>query len=141
MPSFDFHSVVFCADLGKVEEGVFDPSTLDPERCESCYGAETEDLKWVSPPQTEQLWCYGRLDICLKNRSFYWCETGSENFSYDPCSWQTLQDSQDSQHSQDSSSSSSSPGWMRKRWMIRFKNPPGISHLNWFSICKSHCKL
>ncbi|KAF4112548.1 hypothetical protein G5714_007343 [Onychostoma macrolepis] len=32
-------------DLGKDEEGVFDPSTLDPDRCESCYGAETEDLK------------------------------------------------------------------------------------------------
>uniref|UniRef100_A0A3P9ADG5 Endoplasmic reticulum-Golgi intermediate compartment protein n=1 Tax=Esox lucius TaxID=8010 RepID=A0A3P9ADG5_ESOLU len=24
---------------------IFDPSKLDPERCESCYGAETEDLK------------------------------------------------------------------------------------------------
>ncbi|KAJ3602366.1 hypothetical protein NHX12_030124 [Muraenolepis orangiensis] len=33
-------------DLGGDEEGVtFDPSKLDPERCESCYGAETEDLK------------------------------------------------------------------------------------------------
>ncbi|XP_035244603.1 endoplasmic reticulum-Golgi intermediate compartment protein 3 isoform X2 [Anguilla anguilla] len=32
--------------LGKEEDGeVFDPSKLDPERCESCYGAETEDLK------------------------------------------------------------------------------------------------
>uniref|UniRef100_A0A672RCU4 Endoplasmic reticulum-Golgi intermediate compartment protein n=1 Tax=Sinocyclocheilus grahami TaxID=75366 RepID=A0A672RCU4_SINGR len=32
-------------DLGKEEEGVFDPSKLDPDRCESCYGAETDDLK------------------------------------------------------------------------------------------------
>lgn len=34
-------------DLG-TEDGegeVFDPSKLDPDRCESCYGAETEDLK------------------------------------------------------------------------------------------------
>lgn len=63
MPWFDFHPVVFCADLGKVEEGVFDPSTLDPERCESCYGAETEDLKWVSLPQTERLWFYERTGL------------------------------------------------------------------------------
>uniref|UniRef100_A0A3Q1GNA0 Endoplasmic reticulum-Golgi intermediate compartment protein n=1 Tax=Acanthochromis polyacanthus TaxID=80966 RepID=A0A3Q1GNA0_9TELE len=33
-------------ELGKADDGdVFDPSTLDPNRCESCYGAETEDLK------------------------------------------------------------------------------------------------
>ncbi|XP_030230045.1 endoplasmic reticulum-Golgi intermediate compartment protein 3 isoform X6 [Gadus morhua] len=33
-------------ELGGDDEGVtFDPSKLDPERCESCYGAETEDLK------------------------------------------------------------------------------------------------
>uniref|UniRef100_A0A7N6BRL0 Endoplasmic reticulum-Golgi intermediate compartment protein n=1 Tax=Anabas testudineus TaxID=64144 RepID=A0A7N6BRL0_ANATE len=33
-------------ELGKSDNGeVFDPSTLDPNRCESCYGAETEDLK------------------------------------------------------------------------------------------------
>lgn len=33
-------------ELGKADDGeVFDPSTLDPDRCESCYGAETEDLK------------------------------------------------------------------------------------------------
>lgn len=36
-------------DLGTEDregEGeVFDPSKLDPDRCESCYGAETEDLK------------------------------------------------------------------------------------------------
>uniref|UniRef100_A0A8C2B112 Endoplasmic reticulum-Golgi intermediate compartment protein n=1 Tax=Cyprinus carpio TaxID=7962 RepID=A0A8C2B112_CYPCA len=32
-------------DLGKDEEEVFDPSKLDPDRCESCYGAETDDLK------------------------------------------------------------------------------------------------
>ncbi|XP_078508332.1 endoplasmic reticulum-Golgi intermediate compartment protein 3 isoform X2 [Lissotriton helveticus] len=31
-------------DLGKVEEKVFDPSELDPNRCESCYGAESEDI-------------------------------------------------------------------------------------------------
>uniref|UniRef100_A0A8C6TAE6 Endoplasmic reticulum-Golgi intermediate compartment protein n=1 Tax=Neogobius melanostomus TaxID=47308 RepID=A0A8C6TAE6_9GOBI len=33
-------------ELGKADNGeVFDPSTLDPNRCESCYGAETDDLK------------------------------------------------------------------------------------------------
>uniref|UniRef100_A0A672HLV6 Endoplasmic reticulum-Golgi intermediate compartment protein n=1 Tax=Salarias fasciatus TaxID=181472 RepID=A0A672HLV6_SALFA len=33
-------------ELGTADNGkVFDPSTLDPNRCESCYGAETEDLK------------------------------------------------------------------------------------------------
>uniref|UniRef100_A0A674MR83 Endoplasmic reticulum-Golgi intermediate compartment protein n=1 Tax=Takifugu rubripes TaxID=31033 RepID=A0A674MR83_TAKRU len=30
---------------GEDDVPVFDPSTLDPERCESCYGAETDDLK------------------------------------------------------------------------------------------------
>ncbi|XP_031228309.1 endoplasmic reticulum-Golgi intermediate compartment protein 3 isoform X1 [Mastomys coucha] len=32
-------------ELGKVEVTVFDPSSLDPNRCESCYGAESEDIK------------------------------------------------------------------------------------------------
>ncbi|KAF6087969.1 ERGIC and golgi 3 [Phyllostomus discolor] len=32
-------------ELGKAEMKVFDPNTLDPDRCESCYGAETEDIK------------------------------------------------------------------------------------------------
>ncbi|XP_040186539.1 endoplasmic reticulum-Golgi intermediate compartment protein 3 [Rana temporaria] len=33
-------------DLGKTEEHVvFDPKTLDPDRCESCYGAETDDIR------------------------------------------------------------------------------------------------
>ncbi|XP_051835153.1 endoplasmic reticulum-Golgi intermediate compartment protein 3 isoform X2 [Antechinus flavipes] len=32
-------------ELGKEEEKVFDPSSLDPERCESCYGAESVDSK------------------------------------------------------------------------------------------------
>ncbi|XP_024415563.1 endoplasmic reticulum-Golgi intermediate compartment protein 3 isoform X1 [Desmodus rotundus] len=32
-------------ELGKAEMKVFDPNSLDPERCESCYGAETEDIK------------------------------------------------------------------------------------------------
>ncbi|XP_056656589.1 endoplasmic reticulum-Golgi intermediate compartment protein 3-like [Monodelphis domestica] len=32
-------------ELGKEEEKAFDPSSLDPERCESCYGAESEDSK------------------------------------------------------------------------------------------------
>ncbi|NP_001087591.1 endoplasmic reticulum-Golgi intermediate compartment protein 3 [Xenopus laevis] len=32
-------------ELGKSEEQVvFDPKTLDPNRCESCYGAETDDF-------------------------------------------------------------------------------------------------
>ncbi|XP_043946036.1 endoplasmic reticulum-Golgi intermediate compartment protein 3 [Protopterus annectens] len=29
----------------KEEEEVFDPSKLDPDRCESCYGAESEDFQ------------------------------------------------------------------------------------------------
>ncbi|XP_068119766.1 endoplasmic reticulum-Golgi intermediate compartment protein 3 isoform X1 [Hyperolius riggenbachi] len=33
-------------DLGASEEHVaFDPKTLDPNRCESCYGAETDDIR------------------------------------------------------------------------------------------------
>ncbi|CAO2578077.1 Endoplasmic reticulum-Golgi intermediate compartment protein 3 [Lemmus lemmus] len=32
-------------ELGKVEVTVFDPDSLDPNRCESCYGAESEDIK------------------------------------------------------------------------------------------------
>ncbi|KAM6458134.1 endoplasmic reticulum-Golgi intermediate compartment protein 3 isoform 2-T2 [Liasis olivaceus] len=32
-------------ELGKEEETVFDPNSLDPDRCESCYGAESEDIK------------------------------------------------------------------------------------------------
>ncbi|MEQ2178077.1 Endoplasmic reticulum-Golgi intermediate compartment protein 3, partial [Goodea atripinnis] len=34
------------AEMVGADDGeTFDPSTLDPNRCESCYGAETEDLK------------------------------------------------------------------------------------------------
>nr|XP_004668176.1 endoplasmic reticulum-Golgi intermediate compartment protein 3 isoform X1 [Jaculus jaculus] len=32
-------------ELGKVEVTVFDLNSLDPDRCESCYGAESEDIK------------------------------------------------------------------------------------------------
>ncbi|XP_010638253.1 endoplasmic reticulum-Golgi intermediate compartment protein 3 isoform X1 [Fukomys damarensis] len=32
-------------ELGKVEVTVFDPDSLNPDRCESCYGAESEDIK------------------------------------------------------------------------------------------------
>ncbi|XP_059718900.1 endoplasmic reticulum-Golgi intermediate compartment protein 3 isoform X2 [Haemorhous mexicanus] len=32
-------------ELGKEEEKVFDPNSLDADRCESCYGAESEDLR------------------------------------------------------------------------------------------------
>ncbi|XP_008053667.1 endoplasmic reticulum-Golgi intermediate compartment protein 3 isoform X3 [Carlito syrichta] len=32
-------------ELGKVEVTVFDPDSLAPDRCESCYGAESEDIK------------------------------------------------------------------------------------------------
>ncbi|KAM5246689.1 endoplasmic reticulum-Golgi intermediate compartment protein 3 isoform 1-T1 [Ctenodactylus gundi] len=32
-------------ELGKVEVTVFDLDSLDPDRCESCYGAESEDNK------------------------------------------------------------------------------------------------
>lgn len=39
-------TMILCSELGKADDGeVFDPSKLDPNRCESCYGAETEDLK------------------------------------------------------------------------------------------------
>ncbi|KAM9650024.1 LOW QUALITY PROTEIN: endoplasmic reticulum-Golgi intermediate compartment protein 3-like [Morphnus guianensis] len=31
--------------LGKEEEKAFDPSSLDAGRCESCYGAESEDMR------------------------------------------------------------------------------------------------
>nr|XP_033819255.1 endoplasmic reticulum-Golgi intermediate compartment protein 3 isoform X4 [Geotrypetes seraphini] len=34
-----------CAYLGKEEEKVFDLSSLDPNRCESCFGAESEDIR------------------------------------------------------------------------------------------------
>ncbi|KAI3369702.1 hypothetical protein L3Q82_024545 [Scortum barcoo] len=46
-------------ELGKADDGeVFDPSTLDPNRCESCYGAETEDLKCCNMTCDEA--CCGR---------------------------------------------------------------------------------
>ncbi|XP_048351731.1 endoplasmic reticulum-Golgi intermediate compartment protein 3 isoform X3 [Sphaerodactylus townsendi] len=32
-------------ELGKEEEILFDPNSLDPDRCESCYGAESDDIK------------------------------------------------------------------------------------------------
>ncbi|XP_074914664.1 LOW QUALITY PROTEIN: endoplasmic reticulum-Golgi intermediate compartment protein 3-like [Buteo buteo] len=32
-------------ELGKEEEKVFDPSSLAADRCESCYGAESEDVR------------------------------------------------------------------------------------------------
>ncbi|XP_040453438.1 endoplasmic reticulum-Golgi intermediate compartment protein 3 isoform X3 [Falco naumanni] len=32
-------------ELGKEEEKVFDPNALDADRCESCYGAESEDIR------------------------------------------------------------------------------------------------
>ncbi|XP_075022254.1 endoplasmic reticulum-Golgi intermediate compartment protein 3 isoform X3 [Calonectris borealis] len=32
-------------ELGKEEEKVFDPNSLDANRCESCYGAESEDIR------------------------------------------------------------------------------------------------
>nr|XP_006126747.1 endoplasmic reticulum-Golgi intermediate compartment protein 3 isoform X2 [Pelodiscus sinensis] len=32
-------------ELGKEEEKVFDPDSLDADRCESCYGAESEDIR------------------------------------------------------------------------------------------------
>ncbi|XP_069508326.1 endoplasmic reticulum-Golgi intermediate compartment protein 3 [Ambystoma mexicanum] len=32
-------------EMGNVEEKVFDLSELDPNRCESCYGAESEDIR------------------------------------------------------------------------------------------------
>ncbi|XP_040978421.1 endoplasmic reticulum-Golgi intermediate compartment protein 3-like [Aquila chrysaetos chrysaetos] len=34
-------------ELGKEEEKVFDPSSLDADRCESCYGAESEDMRSI----------------------------------------------------------------------------------------------
>lgn len=35
----------FVLELGKEEEKVFDPSSLAADRCESCYGAESEDVR------------------------------------------------------------------------------------------------
>lgn len=35
----------FVLELGKEEEKVFDPNSLDADRCESCYGAESEDIR------------------------------------------------------------------------------------------------
>ncbi|XP_054668092.1 endoplasmic reticulum-Golgi intermediate compartment protein 3-like isoform X4 [Grus americana] len=35
----------FVLELGKEEEKVFDPDSLDADRCESCYGAESEDIR------------------------------------------------------------------------------------------------
>ncbi|XP_068064257.1 endoplasmic reticulum-Golgi intermediate compartment protein 3 isoform X2 [Anomalospiza imberbis] len=32
-------------ELGKEEEKVFDPHSLDADRCESCYGAESDDIR------------------------------------------------------------------------------------------------
>ncbi|KAM6092009.1 endoplasmic reticulum-Golgi intermediate compartment protein 3-like [Theristicus caerulescens] len=32
-------------ELGKEEEKAFDPNSLDADRCESCYGAESEDIR------------------------------------------------------------------------------------------------
>ncbi|XP_037255474.1 endoplasmic reticulum-Golgi intermediate compartment protein 3 [Falco rusticolus] len=32
-------------ELGKEEEKVFDPNALDADSCESCYGAESEDIR------------------------------------------------------------------------------------------------
>ncbi len=70
--------LVLCADFGQDEEGVFDPSTLDPDRCESCYGAETEDLKWVShdnAPQSSWGFPMGKLlveQVCLQAWNQFW---------------------------------------------------------------------
>uniref|UniRef100_A0A2I3HK86 Endoplasmic reticulum-Golgi intermediate compartment protein n=1 Tax=Nomascus leucogenys TaxID=61853 RepID=A0A2I3HK86_NOMLE len=36
-------------ELGKVEVTVFDPDSLDPDRCESCYGAEREQGSHQAP--------------------------------------------------------------------------------------------
>ena len=35
----------FVLELGKEEEKAFDPNSLDADRCESCYGAESEDIR------------------------------------------------------------------------------------------------
>ena len=35
----------FVLELGKEEEKVFDPNALDADRCESCDGAESEDIR------------------------------------------------------------------------------------------------
>lgn len=35
----------FVLELGKEEEKVFDPSSLDADRCESSYGAESEAVR------------------------------------------------------------------------------------------------
>ena len=35
----------FVLELGKEEEKMFDPNSSDADRCESCYGAESEDIR------------------------------------------------------------------------------------------------
>lgn len=45
LPPADTPASALPIELGKVEIKVFDPDSLDPDRCESCYGAETEDIK------------------------------------------------------------------------------------------------
>ena len=35
----------FVLELGKEEEKVFDPNASDANCCESCYGAESEDIR------------------------------------------------------------------------------------------------
>lgn len=45
LPPADASASALLLELGKVEVKVFDPDSLDPDRCESCYGAETEDIK------------------------------------------------------------------------------------------------
>ena len=35
----------FVLELGKEEEKAFDPNSLDADCCESCYGAESEDIR------------------------------------------------------------------------------------------------
>lgn len=49
LPPADGAASALPLELGKVEVKVFDPDSLDPDRCESCYGAETEDIKWAGP--------------------------------------------------------------------------------------------
>ncbi|XP_055553914.1 endoplasmic reticulum-Golgi intermediate compartment protein 3-like isoform X3 [Falco cherrug] len=55
-------------ELGKEEEKVFDPNALDADRCESCYGAESEDIRWcntcddVREAYRRRGWAFENLD-------------------------------------------------------------------------------
>ncbi|KAM9585600.1 endoplasmic reticulum-Golgi intermediate compartment protein 3-like isoform 1-T1 [Morphnus guianensis] len=53
-------------ELGKEEEKAFDPNSLDADRCESCYGAESEDI-WCCNTCDDVREAYRRRGWAFKN--------------------------------------------------------------------------